>query len=577
MKWFIDMKTRNKLLTTFLIMALIIGIIGIVGIMNLNNVNANVTEMHDNGIGPIVLLNEVHGNFKDTAAEVLRIVWKYQAERDTSVIDQSVAVIEHYTAENNRLIGEYKKYELMDAEIELLKQYEAKTATYRENRNQAIEAARQNNFAKAVSLNELAATDRDAIEGILDKMVEQAILFADEAQVASNKVYDTAFKLTIGITAIGLILAILFSIVIGNIVSRPINASVEHAKLFAKGDFSTEVPDEFLQRKDEGGELGRAFKDISDHMKILLREVIESAENMASSSEELSASAEEVSSQGESANEATQQIAAGMEETSAATEQVLGSGTEIEKGTVLLAQKTSDGNRIVEEIMGRATKMEKDAQEAKDLAHEIYIQNQTEIMSAIKDIEVVKEIEVMANTISNIANQTNLLSLNASIEAARAGEQGRGFAVVADEVKKLADQSGDAVVEIQAMIAKVQSSTGDLSSSAMNLLKFIDTKVTPDYDVLVNTGVQYSKYASTIEDLINDISATTEEISASIGQVNQAIESVAASIEESTSSSQEIADNLSETTKAIEQVARVAQSQAELAANLNEIVMKFKI
>lgn len=577
MKWFINMKTMNKLLVSFILMAVLIGILGVFGLTSLDKVNNNVGLMHKDGIRPIEILSTIQNNTYQASIEMQRIIWKYQVTKDTLDIDKAVAQIEELVQKNQALIAEYKTFELMDKEKELLQFYENTTESYRTSRVNAIEAIRENEFSLAIKLNDVASVDRDRTMEILDEMMAQAQLFADNLKTDSDKIFNNARLTVLALGIFSVLLAIIFSIIIGRIISRPIMSAVEQGKRFARGDFSNDIPEEFLTRKDEMGILAHAFEDIGKNMKNLLRGILSTAQDMSASSEELSASAEEVTAQAESVNSATQEIVAGMEETSAASEEAMASGAEIGKGAIQLAKRAEDGNTIVKEIENRANRMKTDAQESSDVANRIYQEKQVGIMQAIQEGEVVQEIEVMAQTISDIAAQTNLLALNAAIEAARAGEQGRGFAVVAEEVRKLAEQSANTVTGIQSVISKVQNAFKNLSQNSADVLKFLDEKVVPDYKVLVNTGVQYARDADTVGKLVMEFSSTSQEMAASIEQVNSAIETVSASVEEATSSSQEIANNIGETSKAMDQVARVAQTQAELAQELNNRVQKFKI
>ena len=211
------------------------------------------------------------------------------------------------------------------------------------------------------------------------------------------------------------------------------------------------------------------------------------------------------------------------------------------------------------------------------MARNIYQEKQARILKAIEEGKVVEEIVKMAGAISAIAGQTNLLALNAAIEAARAGEQGRGFAVVAEEVRKLAEQSAQTVNSIQTVIKQVQDAFGNLSVNANDILNFINDKVTADYEVLVNTGIQYQKDAEDIGNLVEEFAASTEEVTASIEQVNKAIESVTSAIQQATTGSQEISTSVTETAAAIEEVAKAAQNQSRLAEQLNILVQKFQL
>ena len=126
---------------------------------------------------------------------------------------------------------------------------------------------------------------------------------------------------------------------------------------------------------------------------------------------------------------------------------------------------------------------------------------------AIEAGKIVEDVKVMAETIKGIATQTNLLALNAAIEASRAGEQGKGFAVVADEVRKLAEQSTTSISNIENIVMEIEKVFSNLAGNAKDTLSFIDNKVKLDYQLLLETSIQYGKdgefYMAFLKNLLN--------------------------------------------------------------------------
>ncbi|AGA70105.1 methyl-accepting chemotaxis protein [Desulfitobacterium dichloroeliminans LMG P-21439] len=577
MGWFINLKTSRKLFLGFLIMALLILLVGITGLLNLGRVNANIKKINQDGIQPILILEDLTKSFGKGAAEMVGVVWKSQVSEDPTLIGDSRRVIAQSIEDYDLLIQQYQMLNLAEEEKELLAEFKSEVAVYSDLREKAITAVELKSYDLAGDFSQQAALQQAKVEGIIESMVSCALAYNEELQLASEEEFTKARMIIMILTACGFALALLLSLLIGRIISRPILAAVEQAKLFAQGDFSTDQQKGSIKRKDEIGQLARAYDEIDSNMSRLLENVIAAAEALKTVGAELSVSAEELNEQGQNINAGTEQIAAGMEETAASTEEMLASGEEISNGAAQLAKKASVGSKIVKEIEEKAQMMRVKAEASRGETQTIYLQKQEKIIAAIKNGEVVQEIGIMAQTIDGIAEQTNLLALNAAIEAARAGEQGRGFAVVAEEVRKLAEQSAETVAGIHEVIKKVTEAFGDLSQNSSEVLQFIENKVIPDYEMLVEAEEEYAEGAHRVGTLVNDFAVTSGQMLTTIEQVNNAIQTVSASVEETTGSSQEIAENMDRMAKVMEHVDKVAQIQAEHAMRLNTLVEKFKI
>ena len=212
-------------------------------------------------------------------------------------------------------------------------------------------------------------------------------------------------------------------------------------------------------------------------------------------------------------------------------------------------------------------------QESTDLS-ERYQKN---VEESIENAKVVDSIGVLADVIAGIAEQINLLSLNASIEAARAGEQGRGFAVVAGEIGKLASETAKAVDEIKQTIDKIQNSFNGLIKDTDILLQFIMNRVTPDYKSFVEVAEQYGLDAEAITTTTNNIVEKTGFIHQIISEVTDAITNIAESSQEVSTSSAIIMEAIDEASNVVEQVNDKSIEQETVSRELTDIVKTFKL
>lgn len=577
LQWFYNLKSKGKLLVGFILVSLLIFMVGIFGVMKMSELNKNLESMYNKRLLANHKLYNLRSNYQISSYEMNNILYKSKAENDMKVAAEALEKGKQLTAANNALIEEYKRDFMTEKEKPLFDTFLAQLDKYRASNGKVVTLVFEGKYKEAYALNPEASNYRNQAMETLSKIEELNMELADDLNQQSKDEFKQATIIMTVISLLGLAAAMGIGIFIGSLFGRNLTEIVSYAKQMNSNDLTVQVNPSILQSKSEMGDLTRAFHSMALSLKNVVSDVIDNSTKMKALSDKLSDAAYNVSSQSQAINQATHEIASEMEETNAASEEVNASGQEILDATKQLIIKTDESELVVKEIEVRAEKMKVSAIESSNIAQSVYHEKQKLIIEAVESGKVVDEIGKMANVISEIANQTNMLALNAAIEAARAGDQGRGFAVVAEEVRKLAEQSSETVITIQQLVNEVQDSFKNLSINSEGILSFIDEKVIPDYQVLVDTGSQYLKDAELMNNLVRDFSTSSEQISETIEQIITAIDSVSRSIEDATHATQNIASNISDTALAAEAMSDLSAAQIELSEGLYNIVKEFKV
>lgn len=353
---------------------------------------------------------------------------------------------------------------------------------------------------------------------------------------------------------------------------KKVNQFVLH---IAEGDFTTAELE--INSRDELGQMGTALNRMLAGNKSVIKTIADGSSEIREVSDGLEESTGDLMDNFDEMKVAVKEINEDMMSSSAITEEINASVEEMNASINILAQETSNSYDMAIHIKDRASDVEKRSVSSYKMATEMALQNEENLNKSIEEAKIVDEIEVMASIISQLADQVNLLSLNASIEAARAGDQGKGFAVVANEIGKLADKTTKAVNEIRQTTGKVQLAFDNILEHSKNLLSFIQETVTPDYKTFVNVGNQYKVDANDIQTSATKLADMTRSIEKVINEVGEAIQGIAASSENTANNSSTIITHMDKVAELVDTVAQAAIQEKKMSNNLDEVVKKFTL
>ncbi|AKN30144.1 chemotaxis protein [Clostridium carboxidivorans P7] len=570
MKLFSNLKMKQKLLSGFLFAALFVLVAGIIGGVGMKKINAVSNELYNSDMKTLQALNEFDTNTLHLRLEIINLV----ESRDASKAQDTINTSNTLKNRNNELLSSYKKLNLTPEEKNLVDELDTELTDWRNICNDILNLMSQGKYDEAANLNKKAASYREKLTTTIEKLVSITVKRADNRNNSSYITYKSSLLVIISVTLISFIISTLLGIKITNSALKEINKILKFSEDISNGVLNKSIE---LTSKDEIGMIAEKLNIAGESIKVLVKEIMQSTDHMNASSQELSATTEEISSMMSSVNESTNQIAKGSQNLSSVTEEISASTQEIDENITKLSLKANEAANSSADIKKRAISIKEKASSSIEEGKTIYDEKRKNIIKAIEDGKIVSEVKTMSASIASISEQTNLLALNAAIEAARAGEQGKGFAVVAEEVRKLSEESSKSVKSISQMVIAVESAFNNISKSGNDILDYIANVVTPNYQLLMDTGIQYEKDAEFINDMSNGINNSLNQIKEVVSQVNTAIDDAASTAEQSASGSEEIIGSVNEVTKAIEDISLSSQSQAELSQKISQMVNKFTV
>ncbi|PWK16469.1 methyl-accepting chemotaxis protein [Tumebacillus permanentifrigoris] len=563
----LEVPVARKIYIGFLIVLILLATVAGIGYFRISLIDKNYSELIQGRLNDVMITKDIVSNI----SERQKYARGYLLVGDESYITGYTKANQSYVDLSNQLEKSLETPE----EKKIFNEMNAIHTEHEKIIDNLVALKKENKVAEYTQLVKTQCTPVG--EAFIQKAEELLDYQANEAKMQNVDLNnDVAFtkKLVLILSISSLLIGLGDAFLISRMLSRPVRKITGAAEQIAAGDLSG--PDPVIKNRDEIGELAHHFSQMKQNIRVLLEQVTLNSQQVAATSEEVTASSELTSQVAENVAQSVQEIAIGADRQVAdvthATNVVItiseaiaevSSGMEhVTTSSADAKQTAADGNQVIV----------KSIEQMNVINHRVSISS--DVVNQLG--EKSKEIGGIVSIIRELANQTNLLALNAAIEAARAGEQGKGFAVVADEVRKLAEESGSAATQIATIIGEIQRDT----EKAMQAMNQGDDAVKEGLVMIQNAGEAFHN----IMLVVDDVSAQTQRVSERVQEANKGtksvvelMEGIAQVSELAAENTQTVAASVQEQTASMEEISTASTTLSSMAEELQQSLSKFKL